>query len=440
MPLRLVKEEATRRGKRLVLGTIFGTILLIVTLVGIEFLSSFYVPAWPARAINPRPPAPERVLQTPFKNQPWLADPDNSWALRDIERTVAKPPGTRRAIFVGDSFVDSRFTPLSLPAAVQQRLPGGANRIEAVNLGVAATDPRSYYYRIRDVAVELQPDAVLLFIYAGNDFMAPDQGYSMWPRWIDESAGGSLVGSIMPRTNWLLVNRLDLAAFFRSRLTAPANDEAMLFAAVTAPPEERLKRIVSYVKTYHYPNVPEERLAEILSRGDNRFFDIAAPRQQGEQEYLLDWMFGTLMSWETRDFEVAASREDGARLAGKGQVEATFSWIAATDRLLRKRGVPLEVFLVPVGSVDPDYTDFWTPWPRTYSWNYICDEWHSQLAARLAKAGIRHVDLRENLANVRGTYRKLDGHWSQKGEAIVADRVEVELRFLLGDRAIAKIK
>ena len=200
---------------------------------------------------------------------------------------------------------------------MQQRLRRN-DKIEAVNLGVAATDPRSYYYRIRDVALELQPDAVLLFIYAGNDFMAPDQGYSMWPRWIDESPGGSLVGSIMPRTNWLLVNRLDLAAFFRSRSTAPANDEAMLFAAVTAPPEERLKRIVSYVKTYHYPNVPEEQLSEILSRGDNRFFDIAAPRQQGEQEYLLDWMFGTLMSWEARDFEVAKSRRGCRAHGGQG--------------------------------------------------------------------------------------------------------------------------
>ena len=426
------------RRKLWVLSTLFGVILLSVTLVGIEVLSSFYVPAWPARALNPRPPAPVRVLQAAYKHQPWIADPDNSWAMRDIERTVAKSSGTRRAIFIGDSFVESWFTPLSLPAAVQQRLPGGANRMEAVNLGVAATDPRSYYYRIRDVALELQPDAVLLFIYAGNDFMAPDQGYSVWPRWIDELPGGSLVGSIMPRTNWLLVNRLDLAAFFRSRSTAPANDEAMLFAAVTAPREERLKRIVSYVKTHHYPNVPEEQLSEILSRGDNRFFDIAAPRQQGEQEYLLDWMFGTLMSWEARDFEVAKNREDAARIADKRQVEATFSWIEAADRLLRKRGVPLVVFLVPVGSVDPDYADFWKPWPRTYSWNYICDEWHSQLAARLAKTGIRYVDLRENLADVPGTYRKLDGHWSQKGEAIVADRVKAELEAFRSGSPLAK--
>jgi hypothetical protein len=427
--------------RRLAFGGIFAAILLAVTLAGIEFLAAFYTPSWPARAMNPREPAPVRVLSAPFKNQPWLADPDNSWGMRDKERTVTKPPGTFRAVFVGDSFVESRFTPLSLPAAVEQRLTAKPRTVEAINLGVGATDPRSYYYRIRDVALELQPDAVLLFIYAGNDFMAPDEGYSVWPRWIDESAGGSIVGTIMPRTNWLLVNRLDLAAFFRSTSTAPANDEAMLFAAITAPPEERLKRIVSYVKTYHFPDTPEERLAEILSRGDNRYFDIALPHDGGEQEYLLDWMFDTLMSWETRDFEVAKNRQDVERLMGTRHVDATFSWIEATDRLLRKRGVPLVVFLVPMGSVDPDYVEFWKPWPRAYSWNYICEEWQSRLASALAKAGIHHVDLTDSLANVAGTYRKLDGHWSQKGEAIVADRVERELKSLLrDDRAVAHKK
>ena len=425
------------RRKRWVFGIVFGVILVASSLVGIEILSSFYVPAWPARAMNPREPAPVRLLATPFKNQPWLADPDNSWGMRDSERSVDKPAGAWRAIFVGDSFVDSRFTPLSLPAAVQQRTPP-SQKVEAVNFGVAATDPRSYYYRIRDVAVKLQPDAVLLFIYAGNDFMEPGKGYSIWPRWVDESPGGALVGMVMPRTNWLLVNRLDLAAFFQSRIKAPPRDDEMLYAAITSPPEERQKRVISYVKTYVYPDLPEAQIAEILSRGDNRFFNIALPQKEGEQEYLLDWMFGTLMSWEARDFEVAKSRADVMRLMGRAQVDATFSWIAATDRLLRDRGVPLSVFLVPMGSVDPEYVEFWKPWPRAYSWNHICDEWHAQLAAELGKAGIRHVDLRPTLEGIPGTYRKMDGHWSQKGEALVADRIKAELEALRDSRPIAK--
>jgi len=72
-------------------------------------------------------------------------------------------------------------------------------------------------------------------------------------------------------------------------------------------------------------------------------------------------MFDTLMSWETSNFDVAANRQDAARLADNGEVEATASWIEATDRLLRSHGIPLLVFLAPVGSVDPDYADFWKP-------------------------------------------------------------------------------
>ena len=37
---------------------------------------------------------------------------------------------------------------------------------------------------------------------------------------------------------------------------------------------------------------------------------------------------------------------------------------------------------------------------------------------RRGSDGLRYVDLRENLENVPGSYRKLDGHWSHKGEAI----------------------
>ena len=418
------------RRKRLVFGIVFGVILTVATLVGVEFMSSFYVPSWPARALNPREPAHERTLGEAYKNQPWMTAGDKSWGMRDRERTIAKPPETFRTVFVGDSFVESWFTPLSLPAAVEQRV--GQNGFEAVSLGVAATDPRSYYYRINDVALDLHPDAAFLFLYAGNDFMAPDAGYTMVPRLIDESPGGSLIGSIMPRTNWLLVNRLDLAAFFKSRSNAPANDENKLYAAVMTPDkDERMKRVVDYVKTYHYPERSEKELTELFSRGDGRYIDIARTHNDGrEQEYMLDWMFDIPVSWELRDYAVPKTREEAVQMTGNGEGEATLSWIKAMDDKLRRRNIPFVVFLVPTGSVDPEYAEFWKPWPRVYSWNYTCDERDTRLAAAMGKDGIKYVDLRENLANVPGTYRKLDGHWTQKGEGIVADRVAREVAAL----------
>ncbi len=83
---------------------------IAASLVGIEILSSFYVPAWPARAMNPREPAPVRHLATSFKNQPWLADPDNSWGMRDSERTIEnrQEPGARSSSATASSICASR--------------------------------------------------------------------------------------------------------------------------------------------------------------------------------------------------------------------------------------------------------------------------------------------------------------------------------------------
>jgi len=418
--------------KRVAFGVIYGLVLAAVTLAGIEVLASFYAPSWPARALRATGPVnPVSAAVEPFKDQPWLATPFNSWGMRDSERTVAKPANTFRAVFVGDSFVESPLTPLSLPAAVARRLPEGGRNVEAIDLGISATSPRSYYYRTRDVALKLSPDALLLFIYAGNDFVLADQGYSAssLPPLVDESPGSSLVGTLMPRTNWLAVNRLRLAESLMNKDPPPA-EETVLYDAVHAPPAERLPRLVAHIKKYYFPQHSDAEIGEVLSRGGGRFWrELGSP--EGEREFLLGWTLANLLSWETGTFGVAASVQDARRLTSDGEVQATLSWIAATDRLAREMGVPLRIFLAPVGTLDPDYVEFWKPWPRAYSFNYVGEDREIRLAAALGATGIRFVDLREDLAGIAGTYRKRDGHWTQKGEAIVADRVARELLLLM---------
>ena len=189
----------------------------------------------------------------------------------------------------------------------------------------------------------------------------------------------------MPRTNWLLVNRLDLSAFFQARgRRRRRTKKMMLEAALTAPPDERLKRIVAYVKTYHLPRASEERDRRVFARRQRS--PASARPNDGEQEYLIDWMFDMLISWETglrRAGQPAGRGAPGRQRRGRG--DRCRGSRRPTARL-RAQGVPLLVFLAPVGSVDPDYADFWRPWPRAYSWNYICDECTSRLAAALRKA------------------------------------------------------
>jgi len=99
-------------------------------------------------------------------------------------------------------------------------------------------------------------------------------------------------------------------------------------------------------------------------------------------------------------------------------------------RLAASRGVGIKTFIVPVASVDPEYSEFWQPWPRSYAWNFICDDREERLVSSAAQIGLQLVRLREDLLGERGTYRKRDGHWTEKGQAIVARRVARELRSL----------
>ena len=102
----------------------------------------------------------------------------------------------------------------------------------------------------------------------------------------------------------------------------------------------------------------------------------------------------------------------------------------AMDRAARERGVPLVLFIVPPGTVDPDYVDFWKPWPRFYAFNVIADYRQDRLLEALSGTSIRYVDLRKDFEGVRGAYRRSDAHWTDKGVEIAANRVFQELRRL----------
>jgi hypothetical protein len=420
-----------RSKRQLAFGLVLGALLTVATLAGIEVVASAFVPPWPARAMVPRPPWEPRTLAAPFRQQPWLADPDNSWGMRDRERSFDKLPDVYRTVFIGDSFVESRFTPKSLPALVQQKLDPEEKRLEAINFGVSATGPREYFYRLRDVAMKLRPDALLVFIYSGNDFLQGGEDFPGPLRLVDASPGGSLLASFMPRTNWLLANRIDLSSLFGSGKQAPPDEAEQLFEIVSGPRDQRQQRLVAYVRKWLPPKSSDEKVAEIFGRGNGAYLDVAEPAATGDQEYLLDWMLRILMNWETGAILGPRNEAEIREMAGRGYIPATLSWIRAMNREAQANDVPILFFAIPVGSVDPDYARFWQSWPLTDTWNRFCAELHRQLVDAAVRERLPLIDLGPDLAGIPGTYRKLDGHWTQRGEDIVADRVARELARLM---------
>jgi hypothetical protein len=79
----------------------------------------------------------------------------------------------RRVAVYGDSFIEAEFSALENTFAVRleeelaRRLP---DSVEVVNAGVAGYGPDQSSLRIEDELPRLQPDLVILAIFAGNDF------------------------------------------------------------------------------------------------------------------------------------------------------------------------------------------------------------------------------------------------------------------------------
>lgn len=401
--------------KRFFFGVAFSALLVAVTLVGTEIIAGYFAPSWPQRAM--------RSVPVPLGNGL------NSWGMNDRERSIAKPAGVGfRSVLVGDSFVDLRFNHQTLPEAVENLAQeAGVKGLEAVNLGVVATDPRSYYYRIRDVALSVSPDAILLFFFSGNDFV--DEGFhDRWlPPLVNESPGGSLLGRIMPRTDWAVVNGLGLSNFFRANKLIP-NERATLDSIVAEPQPRRLSDLVQHMRKYYFPDVSDERLTEILSRGGDAFWTAFRPRSQ-DREYLDGWLPQLMISAELIDRPVnkITTVADATVMDSEPAIKATLSWLVATKQLADARGIPFRLFVIPPASVAPDFVDYWKPWPRFFAWYLLCDVRHRRLVQALASAGVQAVDLRPVLADVPGTYRLSDGHWTEKGILMVAHRVLAEL-------------
>jgi hypothetical protein len=327
---------------------------------------------------------------------------------------------------VGDSFLEGSYQVPPVAALIERRWADqGRTGMEAINLGINATSPRHYYYRIKKVALQLEPDVIVVFVYAGNDFIADRLDAFAVPPLVEELPLPSILGTVAPRTTWLLANRLGLLEIARGNKDIP-DESALLNQWAEQPSAERLDSVVRHMKKYYYPELGEDTIREILSRGSSGF--AAATTKRGvDREYLAGWLLSSIISWETGRWDMPRNAEEADRMVGDSLVDETLSWLVGAERIAEAKGVQLIVALVPVGVVDPSYVEFWRPWPNYFSYSMSADVRHRRLAAALRQRGTQLIDLREALNGVRGTYRVTDGHWTLLGTRIVAERVSNEL-------------
>lgn len=103
-------------------------------------------------------------------------------AFNDSEWQVPKPAGLLRIAALGDSFAygivgHQRNFLTELERALGARLE---RPVEIANLGLPELDPIDYLYLLEQEGLRLEPDAVLVCLYSGNDFRR-----NRPPSWLD---------------------------------------------------------------------------------------------------------------------------------------------------------------------------------------------------------------------------------------------------------------
>ncbi len=98
----------------------------------------------------------------------------NSLGFRDRERTVAKPPGTFRALGLGDSFVYGAVPPWQnflqvAEAELNASLPSDSLRTDIPLLGCPGWSGENQLGLLRSLGLEMQPDLVVVNFFVGND-------------------------------------------------------------------------------------------------------------------------------------------------------------------------------------------------------------------------------------------------------------------------------
>src|SRR5262245_25594440 len=104
----------------------------------------------------------------------------NSLGMRDHEYPLAKPPGVTRIAVLGDSYTFGNAVPLSktfvkvLERGLNGDTAAGGARFEVMNFGVKGYDTSQELATLREVALPLDPD-VIIVAYFLNDVGDPER-------------------------------------------------------------------------------------------------------------------------------------------------------------------------------------------------------------------------------------------------------------------------
>lgn len=203
----------------------------------------------------------------------------NSEGFHDRQRQRERTPGSRRLVFLGDSFLEAyqveiaeNFSQLVAANLTRrhQRYSSGDLRMECLNQGVHGYGLGVHYLYVRERLMAWQPDTVVLVLFLGNDLhdnYAP-LASSAVPRFLI-GAGGNL--------QYIPAPPYQLKTWLRDHVLARSTLIRLLWMKLikSSPAALGLARSAGMVSTPMMAADSPDRLAEMSALADRLLHEIA---------------------------------------------------------------------------------------------------------------------------------------------------------------------
>ena len=383
-------------------------LVLITSVVICELSIRFLVPPWPARGLH--------GVESRYALKSWGRSTNdtfsigvNEWGQRDRSRQRRPQPGVRRFICIGDSFLEeARVSPLP---PVLDDLLGDAN--EVINLGVSATGPDEYYYRLKNIGIGLCPDHCVLFFYAGNDFLGKPSLKSYAGVVATYPRDSFLTSLKLQGINHALTNHKRPVLRLWSEAADLVRREARLFEQLTNMSDEQVREIL-------LSKTPPQNRCHVKHQLDQKSFAdfvqmLRHPDEGLFRSYYLESALQNVGSSPPRQLPIPC--------------EYAYSWVKRTADKALKRGIGFTLVLIPEAfHVDPRMCSQYALLADMRRVTWESRQATLALLARARADGIDCVDLYPRLQGRSGTYLNMDGHWSHKGTLLAAQAVANHLR------------
>lgn len=411
--------------RHLLFSTLLFALLIATSLMLLNLAASFFAVPWPMNGLHGVSSAVGKKAWE-FQRQAEGFVKVNSWGQRDREHSLLPQTGVSRMIFIGDSMLEDG-APVPLPYRTEQILNGmGPKTYELINLGVTATDPDEYFFRLKRIGLPLQPKHCVMIFSAGTDFIQEPTLLSYggisatYPRWsFLQFLGLNSLDQFISNERrqvlraWfkggsLLKHELELQDIFGKTLDDGETERAYL--SFFPPPEQaQLKSVLDRASAEE-----RGRLFKMLRKPDNGVF----------RSYYLD---------------IATKVAKGLPAQTFTPAEYSFRWIKAAAELCSKQGVTFTLVVIPDGfSVDTRMSEQYAALADMKAYMRYKDEASNRLVQHAIAEGMQVVDLRRILTNSRGAYLNMDGHLSQDGVDRVAEYLAKNLMESLENTAAGK--